>query len=129
MIAVAGLVNMSYLFTRSDPVFPLVYIWACSAIYTGHRKCLFEHSCSSGKCARLSVLCSSGGLDNYVFANDPVAAGAVFAGDDSVVSHAALAGIAAVACAEVVGAVVIVRRRREHVGGSTYTEGSQLLPS
>ena len=38
MIAVAGLVNISYLFTRSDPVYPLVYIWACAAIYTGHRE-------------------------------------------------------------------------------------------
>jgi hypothetical protein len=44
MIAVAGLVNMSYLFTRSDPVFPLVYIWACAAIYTGHRKCLCSNT-------------------------------------------------------------------------------------
>ena len=42
MIAVAGLVNILYLFTRSDPVYPLVYIWACAAIFTGHR----THNCN-----------------------------------------------------------------------------------
>lgn len=36
MIGVAGLVNIAYLLTRLDPVYPLVYIWACAAIHTGH---------------------------------------------------------------------------------------------
>ena len=62
MIGVAGVVNISYLFTRSDPVYPLVYIWACSAIHTKHRTCLSKIR-AQAESVPGCLSCSSGGRD------------------------------------------------------------------
>ena len=37
MIAIAGVINAAVLVRRKDPVYPLVYVWATAAIFTGHR--------------------------------------------------------------------------------------------
>ena len=37
MIAIAGVINAAVLIRRKDPVYPLVYVWATAAIFTGHR--------------------------------------------------------------------------------------------
>jgi hypothetical protein len=36
MVSIAAVVNLGVLWSRSDPVYPLVYVWAAAAIYSKH---------------------------------------------------------------------------------------------
>jgi hypothetical protein len=128
MLAVAGVVNLAYLITRSDPVYPLVYVWACLAIHTNADKRTtaspFGHLTACLPAYWVPLLAKAHAV--------AAAAAAIFvllAGDDHVVNTAALAGVVVMLCADAGAAVLFRRQRQQNAASGHPGEGSNLLPS
>ena len=129
MLAVAGVVNLAYLITRSDPVYPLVYVWACLAIHTNADKRTtaspFGHLTACLPAYWVPLLAKA----HAVAAAAAAAIFVLLAGDDHVVNTAALAGVVVMLCADAGAAVLFRRQRQQNAASGHPGEGSNLLPS